>query len=214
MRCALLLSSLSLLTTLLAPSAARAEVAPAEDPVMATPHLLSAEVGPFWVGKQEGTGVGIGAGYAYRLLKGLDLGVGLRYLVIPSHDSDTFMGPPAPLPGEPAPPPERYVYPTFRLGFVGVSVRGFVPLDSEDRFELGLTARAGFLAMTGKTGLCCTQIALAPDLRMKLAGNTALQLAPEAAIGTTGDEDSSTSDDHVNEFFLQYAVWLSVVQAF
>jgi hypothetical protein len=215
MRCAWLLSSLALLSPLLATVPAHGQTTPGEDPATARRHLLSAELGTFQIVKEEGLGVAIGASYAYRLLKGLEVGVGFRYLVIPSHEADDqYVPQQVPEPGQPLPPPEHYVHPALQLGFAGISLRGFIPLDSADRFELGLTARAGLLAITNKSGVCCTQVAVAPDLRVKIARNTALQLAPELAIGRSSYEPYPGSDYHEHLYFLQYGAWLSVVQAF
>jgi hypothetical protein len=169
---------------------ARAEATQSGNTVAEGPHRISGELGVFILGKSsDSPGPAFGAGYAYRALQGLEVGVGVRYLSIPG--------------------------PTYYGGHMwlgAASLRGYLTLDSDDRLELGLTARAGLLALATKSGVCCGEVALAPDLRVWIARSTALALAPELAIGTTGNHNGPQTEDYVDEWFGQAAVWLSVVQ--
>jgi hypothetical protein len=179
-----------------------------------SPHRISAELGVFALAKEEGRiGPSFGLGYAYRALRGLEIGGGLRYLLMPAH-TPSYMQAPQILPdGTVAPPQPAPPDPAFHFWLASAAVRGYLNLDSADRFELGLTARAGLLAISTKSGPCCVEGAFTPDLRVRLAPGTALQLAPEIALGTTGNHNGPETEDYVDVIFLQYGVWLSVVQA-
>lgn len=184
-----------------------------DDTVNRVPHRIFGEIGVFSLTKGEGSGPAFGLGYAFRALHGLELGVGMRYLLVPAHESPNLVSQPAPLPDGTVPPPSApYVNPATHMGFAFLSLRGYLALDAADRFELGLTVRGGLLARSGASGICCTELALAPDLRVRVSRGLAMQLAPELAIGTTGNHNGPNTEDYVDEIFGHAAVWLSFVQ--
>ena len=174
----------------LSSGSAFAEIAHADETVVEGPHRLYGEIGAFILGKRsESPGPAFGVGYEYRAFHGIDVGVGVRYQLVPgSHYED----------------PGAYML------FVPASLRGYFVLG---RLELGLTTRVGLLAVGSKSGVCCAEVALAPDLRVQMARSTALQFAPELAIGTTGNHNGPNTEDYVDVFFGQAAVWLTVVQS-
>jgi hypothetical protein len=204
------LCALGILAALLVAGSSHAQKAPAA--AMLRQHALSGELGGFLAAENSSgrVGVGVGAGYAFRVLEGLELGVGLRYRVLPTHETDIMYAPSA---SEPNAPPEYFVEPEIRLWFAGLSVRGFVPLDRKDNVELGLTARAGLLVLSNKKGLCCSEYSVAPDVRVRLAERTSLQFAPEVALATNPEQDPNKYEYHDLPFFV-FSAWLSVVQRF
>ena len=183
-------------------------------------HRASAELSGFakfddndtGLGAGLGPGVGLGLGYGYRLLPGLELGGGFRYFVQPSRTTDVRVAQLAPSPGMPAPPPQYWVEPAFRLWLLSASARGYFSLGANDRFEAGLIARVGMLGHSGRAGVCCAEVALAPGFRVRILPGTALALSPELAIATTGADQTQSDDHQANVFFGYVSVWLSVVQ--
>jgi hypothetical protein len=167
---------------------ALAQSAPADDSVNPSPHRVSFELGLFDIPKDDDAGWGLGVGYAFRPVHGLELGGGLRYLDAPA----------------------KYLDFDTREWSLAASVRGYGELASPDRVELGITLRGGALALNDR-GLCCLQVALAPDLRVRVARDTALQLAAEVSLGSTGAHNVPNTDQ-VDVIFYQRALWLSLVQ--
>jgi hypothetical protein len=174
---------------------------------------VSAELGAFKLAKEDTAGAAFGLGYGFRPIHGLELGVGLRYFVQPAHTSGEFIGQPVPAPGMPVQPPEHAVDPGYHFWVFAASVRGFLSLDPARHFELGLSARGGLVRLPDRPGVCCYEGALAPDFRVRILSGTALALAPEVAISTTG-ADQSKSEDYVDPIFAYGTLWLSVIQTF
>jgi hypothetical protein len=187
---------------------ALAEGAEAGDTVTEGRHRIAGEVGYFslfgW-----GAGPAFGLGYAYRAGPGLELGAGLRYMLVPAHTGST---PEARRVGSSGP----IVYPVdpaLHAWLPFASVRGSLPLDASGRFEPGVTARAEVLVLSDASDMPCAEVALAPDVRVWLGHGTALQIAPEIAIGTTVKYIPPGPDGGGGRpLILQAAVWLTLVQ--
>jgi len=177
------------------------------------PHRVSAEVGAFRLAKENYVGAAFGLGYGFRPINGLELGLGVRYFVQPERTSDELIPAPAPAPGMPARAPEHAVDPGYHFWLIAVSLRGFLSLDPERLFEVGLSARGGLVSLSERPGFCCFEAALAPDFRVRVLRRTAIALAPEVAISTTG-ADQSKSEDYVDPIFAYGSVWLSLIQTF
>ncbi|MEO8906372.1 MAG: hypothetical protein ABI488_27390 [Polyangiaceae bacterium] len=174
-------------------------------------HRLSGELGTVQQVKSGGApNVSFGLGYAYRPVKGFEVGAALRYFLTPAHEPRDATAQPAAQPGEPSQAPARYVDPAFHDWFFGPTVRGFVTFGAADRFELGLTLRAGILARSTKPGVCCAEVAVAPGLRVRIARSSAIELAPELAVGTTGADPNQ--EDTPDFIYARTAVWVSFVQ--
>lgn len=150
------------------------------------PHRINGEVGYFELPKYDDPGYAFGLGYAYRVRPSVELGGSLRYF----SEFDDYGGT------------------ANRFWFAGLSLRTFGTLDAKDRVELGISVRAGALGVSD-LGLCCAELALAPDLRLWVAPGVALQLAPELAFVVNGESDNTNAAGA----FLQQAFWLSVVVA-
>lgn len=175
-------------------------------------HRLAADLGGFIVAKDEHAGVAFGAGYGYRPVSGLEVGASFRYFVRPAYTTDYWIAQEVPAPGAPAPPLEHEVEDAFHLWTLSALVRGYLSLDRNARFELGLTARAGILGHDEERGICCQELALAPDFRARITPTTALAFSPQLSIATTGAHQDR-SQDHVDAIFGYASVWLSVVQS-
>lgn len=171
-------------------------------------HRLAAELGGFQLVKDEYAGVAFGVGYGYRPVSGVELGAGFRYLVRPSRTTDSLISQPMPSPGVAPSAPQYDVEPAFHMWVLSASVRGYLLLDADARFELGLTARPGILGH-GERAVCCVELAVAPDFRARVLPSTAFALSPQLALATTGAEQSRY---HTDSLFGYAAVWLSVVQ--
>jgi hypothetical protein len=169
------------------------------------PHRPSAEVGAFQHTKWPGIGVVFGLGYAYRLVRGLDAGGSLRAFVMPDHESESYLTPAV---GS-TEPLQHGVDPGYHFYTVDACLRPFLPLGAADRFELGLELRAGLLL---RDSLVLGNVAVAPDVRVRIAGRTALQLAAEFMIGGTGLSNDAPTEDRVDVIFAQEAVFLGVVE--
>lgn len=192
---------------LVLPNTARAEASRSDNSVNFGPHRLSGEVGSFILGNlsEDGFGVSLGAGYAYRILPNLDLAFGARYFLLPDRTSFEYVAQPVGGSG----PPQHAIYEGFHFWTFNPAVRPFLALDGSDRVELGLTARAGLLVLDSRA---LFNISLAPDVRVRIARGTALQLSPEVFLGQTGNKNGPQTEDYVNEVFGGAALWLSVVQ--
>jgi hypothetical protein len=176
-------------------------------------HRVAGELGGFLLAKEERPGVAFGVGYGYRPASCLEVGAGFRYLVRPAYTTDSWIAQETPAPGSPSSPPERAVEEALQLWTLSVLARCYLSLDAQARFELGLTVRAGLLGHDEKRGLCCQELALAPDVRARITRTTAIALSPQLSLATTGTEQEQ-SDGHVDRLFGYASVWLSVVQAF
>jgi hypothetical protein len=175
-------------------------------------HRVAAELGGFLLAKEERPGVAFGVGYGYRPVSGIEVGAGLRYLVRPAYPTNSWIAQEEPAPGSPSSPPERHVEEALHLWTLSVLARGYLSLDVQARFELGLTVRAGLLGHDEKSGLCCQELALAPDVRARITRTTAIALSPQLSLATTGAEQEQ-SDGQADGLFGYASVWLSVVQA-
>jgi hypothetical protein len=173
-------------------------------------HRVLLEGGLFQLIKGWDAGSAFGVGYAYRPVRGLELGLGLRYFLQPDQPTDSYLPQPA------GAPPERFVVPGFHYWLLLGSVRGYVPLDGADRVEVGFTLRGGAVFGSNARGNCCKEyeFALGPDVRVRVWQNTAVALAAELAVGSTGLKNGPTTEDDVDEIFLKRSLWLSVVQGF
>lgn len=174
-------------------------------------HRLTAELGSFWMAKDTRPGVAFGVGYGYRPVSGWEVGAGFRYFVRPAHTTETLIPQEVPAPGVSLPPPQHYVEEAFHMWTLSALLRGYLSLDAEARFELGLTVRAGILG-ADERAICCKELALAPDFRARITSSTAIAISPQLAIATTG-ADQAQSEDYVDPLFAYASLWLSVVHA-
>jgi hypothetical protein len=151
---------------------------------------------------QTSVGANFRLGYAYRVGNGLELGAAASLTVSTIQDAPDIFLP-------------------------ALAIRGFVELDRNDRFELGLTGRFGPLVMrianvhddTGPdrhnhvwTGV---GFALAPDFRVHLRDNTAFFFSPELAFGSAHDS-SGIRGAYLSDRsgFGQLAAWIGLVERF